>query len=54
MPSYNVKNISVNHPDFTTVIQEHFDILWQRSIRLNENNVGNQDRLKPLNTVVQQ
>lgn len=34
--SYEVKAISVKHPLFIEVIQEHFDKLWRDSMRLNE------------------
>jgi len=36
IPSYDVKTISVTHSDFTKVMQEHFDILWRESLRIND------------------
>jgi hypothetical protein len=52
IPSYDVKTIWVKHSDFTNVIQEHFDVLWRDSIRLNEMGVR-QNLLNQLESAVQ-
>jgi len=53
IPSYDVKTISVKHPHFTKVVQEHFDVLWRDSMRLNERGIR-QDLLNQLEIAVQQ
>lgn len=40
-PTWDQKTLLVKNSLFTKAIQEHFDILWRNSIKLNERGIRN-------------
>jgi hypothetical protein len=40
-PTWDQKTIVVKNPFFTKAIQEHFDVLWRNSLKLNERGIRN-------------
>jgi hypothetical protein len=50
---YEVRTISVKHPQFIKLFQEYYDKLWRNSIRLNDRE-GQNDLLDQLALTLQQ
>jgi phosphatidylserine/phosphatidylglycerophosphate/cardiolipin synthase-like enzyme len=51
-PSISPKALSVRHPHFATVFQEHFDALWRNGLKLNDPSLR-VDLLTELETALQ-